>query len=743
MATTTAAELPRDALVKIFEFVVVQHTPHPLRSRMNPRYLDMEAEREAEREEPVWIDVGRVLASCACSCSSWRDALDGTSHVGDAARDGNQGRRANAERFVWGRAFTLQHLCAYGRRHEITECFGTEAEWRLAVRSNLLWLRRIRGRASDMAWPNRKDKVLQEVFRGGEAAERAVRRVRRNVRALLGVAEGDLMEYHNKQCHHIGLKYWSDQMLGRIRVEQALGAMARASCGGKEDGGTTSSSVAEGQGSAEDEDALWQRLCQTREEVYIEEGAVQIASISNLDLRKEAISGVLDVLALELDRRLKIMSAAKRGEHCDPPVETRKSRVCQRRSDLSDIEQIACLNSVCFNETNGLTSCEVPDLLKKFRASPPSTDPEVLSSRVREDARDFCAGFHGLGLRGNEESYYDPHNSLIDHVLGYGDDNVFPTVSEEGTPLIDMGNLVMIECCGNPINLAVIYAAVGRRCGIPVRLVNAPMHFVAAVGQDAFVDVFFGGEIRSKDQLVSMIHSYGRLNLNMDWTASAAPKALNLRLCINLVDIYSRKRTYKKLAPILRLALALHPNHPEMLMSYAKVQAVLDNYDEAIESLNRLGRSFGAGFHSQKVALEIKEAKMLHLKELTCKRTRNENIRFKIGMTMRHTRYNYRGVIYGWDFTCAAGEEWIKQMGVDDLPGGRNQPFYKVLVDCMDRNLQSTYVAQENITLDSEIQQIKHPDVGRYFDYLRFASENAQGQRYVPNDLLRSQYPEN
>lgn len=58
---------------------------------------------------------------------------------------------------------------------------------------------------------------------------------------------------------------------------------------------------------------------------------------------------------------------------------------------------------------------------------------------------------------------------------------------------------------------------------------------------------------------------------------------------------------------------------------------------------------------------------------------RVRNVDFKIGTLFRHKRYGYEGVITGWDTSCDAGEEWISNMRVDDLPGGREQAFYHVL----------------------------------------------------------------
>ena len=93
------------------------------------------------------------------------------------------------------------------------------------------------------------------------------------------------------------------------------------------------------------------------------------------------------------------------------------------------------------------------------------------------------------------------------------------------------------------------------------------------------------------------------------------------------------------------------------------------------------------------------------------------------GSCIKHRKFGYRGVIVGTaDHTCMQGERWIMQMGVDDLPRGRYQPWYHVLVDVRDRSpAQMTYVCHENITLwldppaDGALGPIDHPDVRKAF----------------------------
>ena len=63
-----------------------------------------------------------------------------------------------------------------------------------------------------------------------------------------------------------------------------------------------------------------------------------------------------------------------------------------------------------------------------------------------------------------------------------------------------------------------------------------------------------------------------------------------------------------------------------------------------------------------------------------CRRNDTEkNVEFKIGQHFQHKRYGYEGFIVGWDSNCSADPRWIHQMRVDDLPRGREQPFYNVM----------------------------------------------------------------
>ena len=110
---------------------------------------------------------------------------------------------------------------------------------------------------------------------------------------------------------------------------------------------------------------------------------------------------------------------------------------------------------------------------------------------------------------------------------------------------------------------------------------------------------------------------------------------------------------------------------------------------------------------------------------------------YDLGQCLVHHKYSYRGVIVGYHPRCEQSEAWIRQMDVDSLKYGREQPFYHVLPDTRDRpGAQVTYVAQENIMPDFPSEPLQHPMVAEMF-----GSFDAAAARDVPSDGLRSQYP--
>jgi F-box protein 21 len=132
---------------------------------------------------------------------------------------------------------------------------------------------------------------------------------------------------------------------------------------------------------------------------------------------------------------------------------------------------------------------------------------------------------------------------------------------------------------------------------------------------------------------------------------------------------------------------------------------------------------------------EIEEQRRKTLLAVTAPKRRPlmTNVKYSIGTIMKHRMYHYRCVIYGWDESCEMSEAWIAQMGVDQSPGGRHQPFYNVMA----HDGSNRYASQANMIdcPSEEMGPIPHWEIGKYFTHFT-------GNRYIPNNILREIYPD-
>ncbi|XP_067123717.1 uncharacterized protein [Centruroides vittatus] len=113
---------------------------------------------------------------------------------------------------------------------------------------------------------------------------------------------------------------------------------------------------------------------------------------------------------------------------------------------------------------------------------------------------------------------------------------------------------------------------------------------------------------------------------------------------------------------------------------------------------------------------------------------RSPDVKYRIGQVIVHKKWNYRGVIIGWDEEAKAPEEWLKIMHGAEHPHWRKMPNYAILVDSRDRSRpQITYVPEENIEVVKNTR-ILNQDLEDYFEHF-------DGAQYIPRPWLRSLYP--
>jgi heat shock protein HspQ len=89
---------------------------------------------------------------------------------------------------------------------------------------------------------------------------------------------------------------------------------------------------------------------------------------------------------------------------------------------------------------------------------------------------------------------------------------------------------------------------------------------------------------------------------------------------------------------------------------------------------------------------------------------------FRLGDTVRHKLFGFRGVVFDVDPAFANSEEWYDAIPEEMRPD-RNQPFYHLLAD----NGESSYIAyvsQQNLTGDDGTDPIDHPAIPMMFKRL-------------------------
>ncbi|XP_069070603.1 F-box only protein 21 [Pleurodeles waltl] len=332
-----------------------------------------------------------------------------------------------------------------------------------------------------------------------------------------------------------------------------------------------------------------------------------------------------------------------------------------------------------------------------------------------------CVLYVQLKYKGNELEYYNPLNSYIHEVIS--------------------------RKTGIPISLSVLYLTLAEQLGVILHPVNFPNHFLLRWCQGAdgssdifdyvYIDAFGKGKQLTVKECQYLINHH----VTEEFYAAVSTQEVLQRMVGNLLNIGKREssdQSYQLLRDSLDLYLAMFPDNVQYLMLQARLYFHLGIWPEKVldilQHIQALDPSqHGAVGYLVQHTLEHIERRKQDLGPEVKRRSDEKHcgVSFSVGLIMKHKRYHYNCVIYGWDPTCTMGAEWIRNMGVHNLPFGPNQPFYNVLV----ADGSCRYAAQENLEYNTEIQEIPHLEIGRYFSEF-------SGTYYFANEELQLRYPE-
>jgi len=113
----------------------------------------------------------------------------------------------------------------------------------------------------------------------------------------------------------------------------------------------------------------------------------------------------------------------------------------------------------------------------------------------------------------------------------------------------------------------------------------------------------------------------------------------------------------------------------------------------------------------------------IHLLEDEDYTKKPEQIRHRVGQIFRHKKFQYWGVIVGYDEICQQSSTWMRKNGISKLRRGANQPYYRTVFiekddeEEIEDQVRCGYAAQENLIIDKHftLDDISHPTLHQMF----------------------------
>mgnify|MGYP000574876884 CR=1 FL=1 len=89
--------------------------------------------------------------------------------------------------------------------------------------------------------------------------------------------------------------------------------------------------------------------------------------------------------------------------------------------------------------------------------------------------------------------------------------------------------------------------------------------------------------------------------------------------------------------------------------------------------------------------------------------------RFGVGDVVRHKMFDFRGVVFDIDPIFANSEEWYESIPESIRPG-RDQPFYHLFAETLEKVPYIAYVSEQNLVIDDSDTPLSHPDIQEWFN---------------------------
>ena len=216
----------------------------------------------------------------------------------------------------------------------------------------------------------------------------------------------------------------------------------------------------------------------------------------------------------------------------------------------------------------GLASIEFPELDAAESIRKLDEYAAAVASKLKPGAggREFLAAanaflFGELGLRGNADDYYNPHNSCL--------------------------NMVIAGHAGIPISLSVVYMEVARRLSRPVQGIGLPGHFIVQYDDgeySAYVDPFHQGAVLTDADCYKLAQA-NRPEPSL--LAAVTKRQILSRMANNLRGIYFSERAYSKAVQLLNVLIEAAPESADEYKQRGLVFLQTKHLRQSIADLQR------------------------------------------------------------------------------------------------------------------------------------------------------------
>ena len=243
-----------------------------------------------------------------------------------------------------------------------------------------------------------------------------------------------------------------------------------------------------------------------------------------------------------------------------------------------------------------------------------------------------------------------------------------------------------------PIILCAIYQYVCYHAfGIYLLPIGAPGRFLLKWNRGSrFIDAFDNGKLMPQSLCVDLLEQYvhsevfNEQYLVQTFLTHATPNTqIFARMLANVIESSPSNHLVNigdyEFLTFIQSSLMLNPNqfmhrllrverslnHPELLDTAQEDHLYIRNHASDVsvfyspDMVQRLLSKLPMLIEKSQTSLKSEPERP----NVTLK---TEAIEFSVGQLMKHKKYGYRGVIFGYDHKCTMPEEWIQRMGVSD-----------------------------------------------------------------------------